>query len=66
MRTDKESLSIIKAFSLCETFGWSLDSLGIPDDKKTTYIQGFLSIISERNKQAEHERKMQELRMKHG
>jgi len=63
---DPKALMILKAFALCENFGWSLDELGIPKYEQTQFMDGFIAIIIERNEQIERERKLAELKAKHG
>lgn len=63
---DPQALMIVKAFVLCETFGWTLEDLDVPKEKQTQFTEGFLTIIRRRNEEQEKQNKLANLRNKFG
>jgi hypothetical protein len=43
---------VIRAFAMCEAFGWTLDELGIAEEDKATFIAGFELILEARSQKA--------------
>jgi hypothetical protein len=61
---DGEAVTMLKAFGMCETFGWTLGELGIPEGEKKKFVDAFMIIINERNKKQESENRLRELKMR--